>query len=176
MSSCKAGGLINQSLNELNSDDDGRIADDKLEKIIKAINGKDKETLKSMFSEQALNEAEDIDGRMDYLFDFINETVESWEKVVHGATTESIESGNRIKKSSSWYYMDTNKQKYLIFFLECTINTKCPENVGLYMLQVIRAEDKDEQFDGGGPVTRCAGIYTKRVIYERFKPIYWLNQ
>ena len=93
------------------------------------------------------------------MFDFVQGNIESWKTIVHGATTESINHGSRIKKSSSWYYVNTDKQKYLFFFMDCTIDTEHPENVGVYMLQVIKAEDKDTEFDGGGPKTRCAGIY-----------------
>jgi hypothetical protein len=143
----------------LNIQSDEEEADARLEQIIDAIKSKDKDSLKTIFSEQALDEAEDLDGRMDYLFDFIQGNIESWETIVNGTTTESINYGSRVKKSSSWYYVYTDKQKYLIFFLECTIDTDHPENVGVYMLQVIKAEDKETQFDGGGPDTRCAGIY-----------------
>jgi len=156
LSSCSLCGSRTQMLSKDN--DEGK-ADDRLKQIIEAIKSKDKDSLKTMFSKQALNEAEDIDVRMDYLFNFVKGNIESWKTIVHGATTESIDHGSIIKKSSSWYDVNTDKQKYLIFFLECTIDTDHPENVGVYMLQVIKAEDKETQFDGGGPKTRCAGIY-----------------
>lgn len=143
----------------LNEDNDEEKADARLEQMIKAINGEDKDALKEIFSEQALNEAVDLDGCMDYLFGFVQGNIESWEAIVHGATTETIDHGSNIKKSSSWYYVNTKEQKYLVFFLDCTIDTDDPKNVGVYMLQVIKAEDRKTQFDGGGPNTRCAGIY-----------------
>lgn len=154
--SCSLGGSRVQMLNKDN--DEGK-ADARMEQIIEAIKSKDKDSLKTMFSKQALNEAEDLDGRMDYLFNFVQGNIESWKPIVHGATTESVDHGSSVKKSSSWYYVNTDKQKYLLFFLECTTDTDHSENVGVYMLQVIKAEDKDTQFDGGGPKTRCAGIY-----------------
>lgn len=156
LNSCSSSG---SRVHMLNKDNDEEKADERLEQIIDAIKNKDKDTLKAMFSEQALNEAKDFDDRMDYLFDFVQGEIGSWEAIVHGATTESIENGSKVKKSSSWYYVNTDNQKYLFFFLECTSDTDHPENVGVYMLQVIKAEDKDTQFDGGGPNTRCAGIY-----------------
>jgi hypothetical protein len=143
----------------LNKNNDEGKADARLEQIIEAIKSKDKASLKTIFSKQALNEAEDLDGRMDYLFNFVQGNIESWKTIVHGATTESIDHGSRIKKSSSWYYVNTDKQKYLVFFWEYIIDTDHPENVGMYMLQVIKAEDKETQFDGGGSKTGCAGIY-----------------
>lgn len=82
-------------------------------------------------TKQALNEAKDLDGRMDYLFNFIEGNIESWKTIVHAATTESIDHGSRIKKSSSWHYINTDKQKYLFFFLDNIINTDNPENVAV---------------------------------------------
>ena len=143
----------------LNKDNDEAKADARLKQIIEAIKSKDKDSLKKIFSVQALNEAVDLDGRMDYLFNFVQGNIDSWKTIVHGNAGESINHGSRIKKSQSWYYLNTDKEKYLIFFLECTIDTDHPENVGVYMLQVIKAKDKDTQFDGGGKKTRCAGIY-----------------
>jgi hypothetical protein len=156
LSSCSLGGSRVQMLNKDN--DEGK-ADARLEQIIATLKNKDKDSLEKMFSKQALNEADDLDSRMDYLFNFVQGNIESWKAIVHGATTESVNHGKKVKKSSSWYYVNTDEQKYLIFFLECTIDTDHPENVGVYMLQVIKAEDKETQFDGGGPNTRCAGIY-----------------
>jgi hypothetical protein len=154
--SCSLGGSRVEMLNKNN--DEGK-ADARLEQIIEAIKIKDKDSLRTMFSKQALDEAEDLDGRMDYIFNFVQGNIESWKTIVHGNAAESINHGSRIKKLQSWYYLNTDKGKYLIFFLECTIDTDHPENVGMYMLQVIKAEDKATQFDGGGSKTRCAGIY-----------------
>lgn len=39
----------------------------RLEQIIEAINAQDKEALSALFSKAAVEEAEDLDGRMDYL-------------------------------------------------------------------------------------------------------------
>ena len=138
--------------------DDGKKADKRLEEIIEFINKKDKNALKEIFSEQALNEASDIDERIDYLFEFVQGEIKSWEVISHGSSTDSIDHDKREKTSMSWYYMNTDNQKFLIAFLEWLIDTENPENVGVYMLQVIKAEDK-EQFKGFGPSTRYAGIY-----------------
>ncbi len=155
--SCSPGGSRTKLLNMDTSEEK---ADDRLKQTIEIINTSNKDSLKTIFSEQALDEAEDLDKRMDYLFDFVQEDINSWETIVHGATTESVNHGSQVKYSSSWYFVNTDTQKYLIFFLECTADTDHPENVGVYMLQVIKAEDKATQFDGGGPdTTRCAGIY-----------------
>ncbi|UOO37197.1 DUF5104 domain-containing protein [Oscillospiraceae bacterium CM] len=155
LNACSIGGARTHMLS---IDNDGGKADARLKQIIKAINNQDKNSIKNMFSNQAKNKTEDLDGQIDYLFVFVQGKIESWETIVHGATAESINNGSRIKGSNSWYYIYTDKQKYLIFLVECTIDTDHPENVGMYVIQVMKAEDKDKYFHGGGPDTLPAGI------------------
>ena len=150
--------LAGSRLKMLNEDNDEGKADARLEQIIEAIKNEDKDSLKKMFSQQAQDKADDLDGSMDSLFEFVQGDIQSWDTIVHGATNESINDGSRIKGSNSWYYITTEKQKYLLFFVECTVDTDHPENVGLYIIQVMKAEDKDTYFHGGGPSTLPAGI------------------
>lgn len=138
--------------------DDGQKADARLEQVVEAMEDKDKDALKTMFSEQASEEAEDFDGRMDYLFEFVQGNIESWKAIVSGAVDETNHYGHKVKKSRSWYTVTTDQEEYLFFLVEYTEDTDHPENVGLYMLQVIKAKDQDTQFDGGQNIL-CAGIY-----------------
>lgn len=43
-------------------EDDGQIANERLEQLLEALKNKDKSAVKSMFSKKALSEAEDFDG------------------------------------------------------------------------------------------------------------------
>jgi len=139
-------------------DDTGKKADARLKEIIEIINNRDKEALKNIFSEKALDEAIDLDEQIDYLFDFINGEIISWESIVRGAGTNSINRGERVKTSSSRYYINTNSQKYFIYFREYLINTKEPKSVGVYLLQIIEAENKEERYNGD-PKNEWFGIY-----------------
>ena len=143
--------------------DDGKRTDLRLENVIEAINNHDKGAIQATFSKQALNEAEDLDGRMDYLFDFVQGSIKSWEPIVSGALDGYSEQGHKLKKIRSWYNVKTDKKEYLFFFYEFTEDTDNPDNIGLYMLQVIKAKDKATQFDGGQHIL-CAGIYHPSII------------
>ncbi|EPR11484.1 hypothetical protein L323_11790 [Ruminiclostridium papyrosolvens C7] len=46
-----------------------------------------------------------------------------------------------------------------MFFIDQIVDRKSTDNIGLYMLQIIKESDKKKEFDGGGEKTRCAGIY-----------------
>lgn len=138
--------------------DDNQKAEARLEQVIKAINSHDKNALKSMFSKQAVDKAEDLDGRIDYLFGFVQGDIKSW-KFEGGSAPKSNDYGHKIGISGFWYTVNTNKEEYLFYLLEYTEDTDHPENMGLYFLQVIKAKDRDTQFHGGSPETLPPGIY-----------------
>lgn len=144
----------------LNKDSGDKKADARLEQAIEAIKNKDKEALRTMFSKQAQNNAESLDERMDYLFNLFEGEVKSYNNI-NGAPTihETIDNGHKTKRVKSYYYVDTNKQKYFFYLSEYTVDTDNPENVGLYTLLAIKAEDKEKQWDNGGDDTFLPGIY-----------------
>ena len=59
--------------------DDTEIAESALKQILDSIKNQDEEALKSVFSKNALAEAEDIDGGVEYLFEFVQGNVTSYE-------------------------------------------------------------------------------------------------
>lgn len=111
-----------------------------------------------MFSKKALSEANDFDESMDYLFGFFKGSVTSHKRNAGPLVDESIEHGNKMKESKTWYSVDTDKQKYLFFLLEYTVDTANPDNVGLYTLRVIRVENEKTQF-GSWQDMKIPGIY-----------------
>lgn len=157
LSSCSIGGSRTDMLNNQNDD---KKADARLEKVIEAIKSKDKEALRTMFSKQAQKDAENLDGRMEYLFNFFQGEVKSWNNI-NGAPTihETSDNGHKTKKVKSYYYVNTDKQKYFFYISEFTVDTDKPDNVGLYTLLVIKAEDKEKQWDNGSDDTFLPGIY-----------------
>jgi len=128
--------------------DDGDKAEARLTKVIKAIEEKDKTALIAMFSEQALSEAADIKARIDYLFEFVNGDIESWDDRA-GSVDTSMRSRNRWETSRYWFTVKTSKDEYIFLLNECTADTVNSENVGLYMIMVIKQADKDKYFSIG---------------------------
>ena len=142
--------LSSCSLGELNMklfvDSDSQLADKRMEEILKALKNEDRETVKSMFSTKARTEATDFDGGIEYLFSFFQGEIESWKRTTGPGVFEEKHHGARTKKMVSWYSVNTSTQKYLVFILENAIDTEHPENVGLFSLRVIKAEDEGTQF------------------------------
>jgi hypothetical protein len=130
----------------LNKDNDEKKTDTRLEQVLEAINNEDKESLESMFSKQALDEANDFDGSTDYLFEFFQGEDTTWERNGGPSVYETDDHGHKTKKINSMYYVNTDKQKYIFYLIEWTVDSDHPDNIGLYTLRVIKAEDRETQF------------------------------
>lgn len=122
-----------------------KIADARMEQILSAIKDKESEELKALFSQKALDEAKDFDDGMDYLFEFIQGDVTSWERDMW-SSDEKIRSGKRTVMLRSWYIVNTDKNEYLFFIIDFDKDTVDPSNEGLYTVRVIKAEDEETQF------------------------------
>lgn len=120
-------------------------ADERIEQILSAIKDKDREALKALFSKQALDEVKDFDNGTDYLLSFFQGGVKSWKRD-KWSSGESTRSGKKSVMIRSWYTVSTDKNEYMFFVIDFTEDTINPNNVGVYTLRVIKAEDKDTQF------------------------------
>jgi thioredoxin-related protein len=152
LSSCSSGGG-----RRVIFDDSDIKADDRMEQLLETIKNKDKDAFKAMFSKQALKEANDFDGGMEYLFGFFKGNVDSWKQERFTSETSS-EYGKKSVKLISWYKVATDKGKYKFFIIDYTKDTINPDNAGLYTLRVIKAKDEDTQFTYMEDM-EIAGIY-----------------
>lgn len=164
LSSCFIGGSRTDMLNQQDND---KVAEARLAQVIEAIKNKDKDAMKLLFSVKALSETEDFNGNMDELFNIFLENVDSWEILDGGPVVfQSNDHGHITKEIDSSFYVISNKQKYYISLDDFPIDTDHPENVGIYLLLVAKAEDHDKiwdgeqkiMFDGNIKIPR-AGIY-----------------
>jgi hypothetical protein len=127
--------------------DDSTKAKARMEQIIEAVKNRDKDTLRAMFSERALKEAENLDGQTDKLFDFVDGGIVSWEQDI-GSVRASNNHGIKTKESSYWFLVNTDTEEYTFRLVEYTEDTEHPENVGLYMLQAYKTEDREKEAIG----------------------------
>jgi hypothetical protein len=150
----------------LNNSSDEKKADTRLEQVLEAIKNNDKAALKAMFSKQALSQEVDFDGSMNDLFNFFQGKVDSWKKSDGPTVFESNNHGHSTKEVKSYYYVITNKQKYFFLLRDYPNDTDNPDNVGLYMLLVVKAEDEEKIYDenqkilyDGNKKLSHAGVY-----------------
>jgi hypothetical protein len=118
-------------------------ADARMEQIISAIKNKDRESLKSLFSKKALGEADDFEGGVDSLFNFIQGDIESWKRDGF-ASDESMEHGKRSWMIRFGFTVKTNKDVYQFFIIDYNVDTINTDNQGVYMLELIDNYGKRE--------------------------------
>lgn len=141
--SCSIGGNM---LEMLNNSSDEKTANSTLEQILDAIDDNDEEGIKDIFSQQALEEDKNFDTEMEYIFGLFDGEIISWEKYTGPIVDREINYGVKVKAVKSFYEVETSEESYLVFILEYTEDTNHPENVGVYALRIIKAEDKETQF------------------------------
>ena len=147
-SSCSLGGSRTDMLNKSN---DREVINTRLEQIIAAIENSDKDAMKAMFSESALQEAEDIDGEIEQLLALFPNGIDSWTHIVN-EVSEKQNHGKREKSITASYYVYTGDQQYVFAIMDRIINTENPEKVGLFAIDVF--DDKNNEFRAFS-----AGIY-----------------
>ena len=79
------------------------------------------------------------------MFDFFDGNVQSW-KQKGSSVFESKDRGHITKEAYVWYQVDTEYNSYLFIIIECLMDTKNPDNMGLYTLRIIHTQDADTLF------------------------------
>ena len=129
--------------------DEDRRADSVMKRVVKAVNSQDSETLEGMFSEKALNEVDDFGYDAARLFDLVDEKIVSWERADHPYISRSIEYGRTTKKEVSlFYFVYTSTEKLFCLIDSVPIDKYNPDNVGFYLLLVVKAEEEEKIWDG----------------------------
>jgi hypothetical protein len=116
-------------------------ADVLMEQIISAIKDEDSETIKSLFSKKAIDEANDFDNGITDLFDFIQGNIDAWERD-GWSSDESIEYGKKSLMIRFSIIVNTDKEDYMLFVIDYNSDTIDPDNEGVYMLEIIKLADR----------------------------------
>jgi len=119
-----------------------KVAEKRMKQVVQAIENQDRNALKAMFSKQALDEADDFEESMDYLFELFQGQGKM--KIINfdlGVVSESIEYGKRAKEVKSACDVITDDQGYVFFLIDYPVNTLEPDNVGLYTLRITDSEE-----------------------------------
>ena len=76
----------------------------------------------------------------------------------HGLGSETSTNGVHVEENNYYYLVKTDQGSYIISFVYINDDSFNPENIGVYMLQIIKEEDKKTDYDGA-QVIRCPGTY-----------------
>ncbi len=134
---------------------DDRVIDKKMKQVVKALEKQDKEVIKDMFSEQALEEAKDFEENLDRLYAFFEEGSILWERSGGPGTYEHLAIGHALKEIEATYDMECNDQQYHASIKICTKNDDNPDNIGILSFCIIPAEKWTENCNYWGDLDIC---------------------
>lgn len=123
---------------------DKQQAEEMMQEIINALEARDAEAIKELFSSYALENAYDLDGRIEELMDFYPGSNGGYEGNVR--THETTDYGDKIYVLMAKYTVTNDDETYQMRLTMETENDVNPEKVGLYMIQVMTEEAKPEGF------------------------------
>ena len=72
---------------------------------------------------------------------------------------DSNDYGKKTSELKCYYTVTTDADTYTVFFIDQLKNTEKLDNIGIYMIQIIKESERKKYFDWGGDKTRCAGIF-----------------
>ena len=129
-------------------------------KVVKCINEQDKEGLKKLFSKSAQKDIEDLDGKIDELFNVFDgkiiKSVRVNSKVTDGSV--NVQPFSIIGKCT---FSLNSKRQYIGYIDFCDKDDNNKDNVGLYMIEVCTCsrEELPEEFTWEGVNSGKPGIF-----------------
>ena len=126
-------------------DDGHSYANGQMEKVLKALQQKDKETLTDMFSKTAIAKEDDWEKSLDELFDYYQGEYISYDDWGGPGSGETVELDKIEKDIESTYDVKTSVGEYRFSLFEYTENTFTEANVGIMSLYIIKMEDDTDQ-------------------------------
>lgn len=127
--------------NEMKSEE--AQADARVEEIVTALNEEDADSIKSLFSKKALEDAVDFDENLDDLLENFDGNITTWER--DGlSSSETISDGRESLMSRYSINITAGDEEYLFFVIDYSKNTIEPDKQGLYMLELIKYTDEKD--------------------------------
>ena len=124
---------------------EGTIADKWMKKVVKAIEKQDKDAFRQLFFERALDEANDFEENMDYLFELFQGEVKSWKRTAT-SSFDDYNNGHVRKEINSSYDIESSDQKYHMSLKICSSDNKISKNVGIKAFCIINENDWREAY------------------------------
>ena len=136
--------------------DDRAIANKQFEDLIDAAKMQDADALKALFSQNVLNEVENIEESIQKLFDYFEGEMVSYNDWAGPGVTAKNDADGYWKQYYSTYDLETTQDKYRLAMEIITVDTADADNVGIRSLYIIRFEDDTDQncaYRGDGAYT-----------------------
>ena len=127
-------------------DTDTEVANRNFEQVIKAVQNRDTDSLKTLFSKNAVESSENFEKDAIALFDFFQGEMVSYDDWGGGGADASRDQTGEWKFILSTYDVETDKAQYRFAIKQFTKDTTDPDNIGIDSLYVIRAENSNLQY------------------------------
>lgn len=139
-------------------DADKNSADRRLSQVAEAVNTRDKEMLKGLFSIYISEDNENFDEDIDSFMSYIKGSVVSYEIEDTPVAFEYSEGEGLRKKLMYWGSLCTDEENYSVFFVDYPIDSLDEESEGLHTLRIIKAE-KEDMLEGTMEDWDTPGVY-----------------
>lgn len=143
-------------------------ADEMMGKIVDAMDSRDADAMKALFSEYAVSTAASLDSQIEGLFEFYKGPSVSYDgksDYADGATTwdrddnGSIGTGHAYWLLSGRYTLKTADEKYQVKIIFYTLNEEEPGKVGLSYLEIVTQDYYDQDWFVMQSPDAAPGIY-----------------
>ncbi len=123
-----------------------RIADRTFDEFVNALKNQDKAKFKSLFSNNAKNEAKTLDKDIEELFSFIKGDIISFSRTENtGIPAETTYVYGKEKKIiSPCFTLETDEEKYYLGIEQCIMDDFDCDNEGIIYICIINAKDWKE--------------------------------
>ena len=133
-----------------------QIANEQLEALLEAIQSKNAQAVKELFSDNAWAESGNMEKSILVLFDYFQGELVSYKNWAGPGVTAKNDADGYWKQYYSTYDLETTQDKYRLAMEIITVDTADADNVGIRSLYIIRFEDDTDQncaYRGDGAYT-----------------------
>ena len=120
---------------------DKQIANEQLEALLEAIQSKNAQAVKELFSDNAWAESGNMEKSILVLFDYFQGELVSYKSWAGPSVHATKNHGEYWKSYDCTYDFETTQDKYRLAMEIITVDTTDADNVGIQSLYIIRFED-----------------------------------
>ena len=124
---------------------DKQIANEQLEALLEAIQSKNAQAVKELFSDNAWAESGNMEKSILVLFDYFQGELVSYKSWAGPSVHATKNHGEYWKSYDCTYDFETSKDKYRLAMEIITVDTTDADNIGIRSLYIIRFEDDTDQ-------------------------------
>lgn len=110
--------------------------------LVDALKQKDKNSVRKLFSQNAISDAKDFEGQLDDLFEYVSGEINSVTEP-HSSESASAHYGHVVRKLYGTFRISINNTTYTVDYCKCIKDTDDRKNVGVVSLRVYPSKDAD---------------------------------